>query len=75
MRTLSIAIASSIFGASRIGPTLASIYWHFDEIQSSIETARQLGYINIKSELSVLKLEQLIVLVIRHQESSRTNIL
>ena len=75
MRTLSIAIASSIFGTSLVVPTLASIFLHFDEIQSSIETARHLGYINIKSELSVLKLEHLIVLVIRHQETSGTNIL
>jgi len=69
---LSITISSSVGGTSLIVCVLSftSIFLHFDEVESSVNTAWHVGDINIEGELFVLKFEHLIFIWGGHHEGS-----
>lgn len=47
---------------------------HRDEVQSSVETAGQLGQINVKAELITNQVEHLIIVGVLHEIRARPNV-
>jgi hypothetical protein len=75
--TLGITVSGSILGTGLIGGVLlhAAICVHGHEVQSTIEPARQVGYVNIESELLIAgKLEHLIGGIVVHEVGTRPDI-
>lgn len=75
-RALRITVASSVLGTCLVAlvPLQATIGIHGDKVQSSIESAGQLGSIHIDCELLVLQLEHLVGSFVLHQEQTRANV-
>ncbi len=63
MRTLAVALTSSILGTSLIGrePGNSTIGIHIDEVQSAIETVREAQHVDIEGEFLVLQVEHLVL--------------
>jgi hypothetical protein len=62
---LSITVTSSILGTSFVGREtgLATILFHLYQIESAIESTRQVRNVNIESELPVEQLEHLVLVL------------
>ena len=75
-RALSIAIASSVLGASLVGRILGSstISIHGDEVDGTVETAAETGKVDIKGELLVEQGEHLVLGIALHEIQTRTNV-
>jgi hypothetical protein len=75
--TLRITVSGSILGTGLVGGVLlhTAICVHGHEVQSTIESAGQVGYVNIKSELLVTgKLEHLIGGIVVHEVGTRADV-
>jgi hypothetical protein len=60
---LRITVASSVLGTSLVVGVLreTTISVHLDEVESTVETARKLGDVDIKGELAVEQVEHLVL--------------
>lgn len=60
---MSVAVASSVLGTSLVGREAghATVLVHLDEVEGTVETARQVGHVNVEGELLVLELEHLVL--------------
>merc|ERR1719336_733110 len=69
-RTLSIAVTSAERGSRLVcwELSLATVLVHLNEVQGSVESARQLGDVHVKGELPVLEVEHVIVFLIRGEK-------
>lgn len=67
--TLSVAITSPVLSTSLIGGVLGqtTVCVHLNEINSTVETARKVGHVDIECELLVLHVEHEIVGVVVHK--------
>lgn len=69
MRALSVAVASSVLGTSLVGGVRpkATVFLHLDEVESTVETARKVGDIDVEGEFLVLHVEHLVFALVRHE--------
>ena len=69
LRALSVAVASSVLGTSLVAGIFrqTTIGVHLDEVQSTVETARQVRHVDVEGELLVFQLEHRVRGVIVHQ--------
>ena len=75
MRALCITISSTVLSTGSISTlTLITVLAHLYEIEGAIQSAWELGNIDIKSELYTPKLEHLIVIVVTHHIHATTNV-
>ena len=70
MRALGVAVASTVLGTGRVGREagLATVSVHLDEVERAVETAREVGHVNVESELLVLQVEHLVRGVVLGEE-------
>ena len=73
---LGIAVSSSVLGTSLVAWVLghSSISIHLREVQSTVESARKVGHVNVEGELVVLQLEGLVGGVIRQKIDTGSNV-
>ncbi len=59
---LSIAVTGSVLGAGLVSRVfgLSTISFHLREVESSVETAGEVGYIDVEGEFHLLELEHLV---------------
>lgn len=76
-RALRIAVTSSILGTGLVVFILgqATIGVHRCEVQSTVQTAWEVGDVNVKGELIVEEVEGLVCLVVLHKVHTRANVL
>jgi hypothetical protein len=73
--TLAIAVTSSELGTSLVVALAnATVRGHLDEIESTVETARKLGDIDVEGELLADEVEHLVLGVALHEVCTRTNV-
>lgn len=76
-RTLCIAVPRSVSRPSFVARVFGStaISGHFGKVKRTIETAWKGGHVDVESEFLVVKVEHLVVLIIRcHKVSTRANV-
>jgi len=73
---LRIAVTGTIFGTSLICWVLGhtTVLVHFDEVDGTVQTARQVGNVNVHGELGVLEVDSQVGSVGVHQEDTGTNV-
>lgn len=71
-----VAVASSVLGTSLVGAILGctTISIHLREVERAIKAARKVGDVNVKSELLIEEVENLVVAVVCHEVHTRTNV-
>ena len=76
LRALAVAVASPELRTSLVGGESlhATILVHLREVEGTVETARQVRYINIESELLVEEVEHLVVAGVLHQVYAGSNV-
>jgi hypothetical protein len=76
VRALRVAVAGAVLGASSVGRVLglAAVGVHLHKVQRAVQPARQLGHVDVDGELLVLQLEELVVLLVLHQEGARADV-
>lgn len=76
MWALSVAVTSTILGTSLVvwETRLSSILVHLDEVESTVETARKLGDIDIEGELLVQELEHVVLVGAGHEVDTGTDV-
>jgi hypothetical protein len=76
MRALRITISSPIFRAGIVIRELAhpTVCIHLHEVQRTIEAAGEIRHVDVKGELLVLKIERLVVGLVRHEVDTRADI-
>jgi len=74
---LRVAVASSVLGTSLVVGVLArtTVGVHLGEVESAVETAGELGNVDIEGELLVERLEELVGAVASHEVNTRTDVL
>ena len=77
MGALSVAVASSVFGTGLVSRETGetTICVHLGEVESTVETAREVGDIDVESEFLVLELEHLVGGVGGHEVDTRSDVL
>lgn len=77
MGALSIAVTGSVLCTGLVvrplGHTTVGV--HLRQVESTVETARQVRHVYVESELLILELEHLIVGIIGHKIDTRTDVL
>lgn len=72
---LRIAVTSSVLGTGLVVALVqATVGSHLDEVESTVQTARKLGDIDVESELLTNKVEHLVLGVGLHEIGTRTNV-
>jgi len=72
---LRIAVTGSVLGTGLVVALVhATISGHLDEVQSTVQTARQLGNIDVEGELLADKVEHLVLGVGLHQVGTGTDV-
>ena len=73
---LGVAVTRSVLGTSLVGGEArhATIGVHGGEVESTVETAGELGHVDIEGELLVKELEHLVGAVVLHQEKTGTDV-
>jgi hypothetical protein len=73
---LRVAVSGSVFGTSLVAAVFrhATISFHLGEVDGTVETASEVGHVNVESELLVLELEQLIGRVVCHEVDTRADV-
>ena len=76
-RALRVAVSSSVLGTSLVSWELgqATVGVHLGEVESTVQTARKVGNIDVEGELLVEKLEHLVGRVACHEVDTRTDVL
>lgn len=76
-RALRVAVTSSILGTGFVVVILAqaTVGVHRCEVESTVQTAREVRDVNVKGELIVEEIEGLVCLVVLHKVHTRANIL
>jgi hypothetical protein len=74
MWALSITISGSVLCTSGVVSLHTTISGHFNKVQGTIETARQVGHVNVKAEFLTKQVEGLVRGVAVHQVDTRTNV-
>ena len=76
-RALRVAVSSSVLGTSLVSWELgqATVGVHLGEVESTVQTARKVGNIDIEGELLVEDLEQLVFRVAGHEVDAGTDVL
>jgi len=76
-RTLRVAVAGTIFGTSLVGGELGhtTIGVHLGEVEGTVKTAREVGDVDVESELLVQELEHLVVSLVGHEVDTRADVL
>lgn len=74
---LSVTVTSSVFGTSLVVGEArhTTILVHGDEVESTVETAREVAHVNVKGKLLVLELEHLVVSVVLHEVDTGPDVL
>ena len=77
MRALSVAVASTILRSSLVTrePRHASVGIHLDKVERAVQAAREVGHVNVESELLVLQFEQRIGAIIVKKINAGSDIL
>lgn len=75
-RALRVTVASTVLSTSLVAIVLgqATVGVHGNEVQSSVQAARQPGGIHVEGELLVEQLEHLISAFVLHQEQTGANV-
>lgn len=73
---MGIAIPGSVLGTSLVVRVLghAAVSVHGNKVQSAVQSAREIGDIDVKGEFPVQELEDLIGLVVLQQVETRSNV-
>ena len=73
---LRVAVASTVLSTSLVGCVLGetTILSHLDEVQSTVETAGEVGHVDIEGEFLVEEGEHLVVGVVLHQVDTRADV-
>lgn len=72
---LSIAVTGSVLGTGLVVALAhTTVSGHLDEVESTVETARQLGNIDVEGELLADQVEHLVLGVGLHEVRTRTNV-
>ena len=75
-RALRVAVTGTVLGTCLVVGELghATIGVHLDEVEGTVETAREVGHVDVESELLVEEVEGLVGGVVLHQIDTRTNV-
>lgn len=76
-RALRVTVSSTVLGTGLVGWVLghATVGVHGDKVQSTVETAGEVGDIDIEGELLVQQLKHLVGRVVLHHVQTRANVL
>ena len=76
-RALRVTVPSTVLGTGLVGWVLghATVGVHGDKVQSAVETAGEVGDVDIKGELLVQQLKHLVGGVVLHHVQTRANVL
>ena len=76
-RALRVAVASAVLGASLVAWVLChpTVRVHLGEVQSAVETAGELGNVDVEGELLVQQLEHVVARVRLHQVDTGPDVL
>ena len=73
--TLTVAVTSSELGTSLVVALAdATVSGHLDEVESTVETARKLGDVDVEGKLLSDEVEHLVLGVALHEVGTRTNV-
>ena len=65
MRTLRIAVSSSVLGSRQIRAGQSAVFSHLNKVERTVQTTRQFRHVDLERELSVLQFEHSILVTRR----------
>lgn len=73
---MGVAVAGTVLGASLVVGELrhATVGVHLTEVESAVETARELRHVNVEGELLVQELEHLVLGLAAHEVDTRADV-
>jgi hypothetical protein len=75
VRTLGVAVSGSVLGTGLVVTLVdTTVGGHLDEVESTVQTARQLGGIDVEGELLADEVEHLVLGVALHEVGTRTDV-
>lgn len=76
MGALSIAVSGSVSGTSLVSSVVgqSTVKLHLGEVEGTVESAGEVGHVNIEGELVVLQVEALVGAVVCQKVDTRSNV-
>lgn len=76
MRALRVTVSSTVLSTSLVGGELGqtTVLVHLGEVECTVETAREVGHVNVEGELLVQELEHLVCSVGLHEVDTRADV-